>query len=201
MAYHEDIDPCQCCARCHPDCNLSFPMTQGEKKHPGGGKNIFFIVVYMIWCVYNDCHNLQHLSSNKQRGTGQEIGRSESARPIPGFRAGAPSFWPIDIRFALQAAKTRGSQKIFTPVAIQTRQRSSTTSLKKMCPIFLYGTPAGPKWCYCSVAHIIYIGSLKLGISMDNHGISMVFFIPVIQPPRNPPVNVTKNDGKTHHFS
>ena len=144
MAYHEYIDPWQCSAKCHPDCNLSFPMTQGEKKHPGGGKKIFFIVVYMIWCVYNDCHNLQHLSSNKQRGTGQEIGRSESPRPIPGFRAGAPSFWPIDIRFALQAAKTRGSQKIFTPVAIQTRQRSSTTSLKKCVPSFCMEHLRGP---------------------------------------------------------
>ena len=69
-----------------------------------------------------------------------------------------------------------------------------------MCPIFLYGTPAGPKWCYCSVAHIIYIGSLKLGISMDNHGISMGFFIPVIQPPLPSDVNVTKNYGKSPFF-
>jgi hypothetical protein len=121
------------------------PWHKGKKKHPGGRKKIFFIVVYMIWCVYNDCHNLQHLSSNKKRGTGQEIGiRSESPRPIPGFRfAGAPSFWPIDIRFIVSRKNQGFPENIYTSsYPIQTKVIYNV--LKKCVPSFCMEHLRGP---------------------------------------------------------
>ena len=119
--------------------------TRGKNNTLEAEKKIFFIVVYMIWCVYNDCHNLQHLSSNKKRGTGQEIGiRSESPRPIPGFRfAGAPSFWPIDIRFIVSRKNQGFPENIYTSsYPIQTKVIYNV--LKKCVPSFCMEHLRGP---------------------------------------------------------
>ena len=97
-----------------------------------------------IYISYNVC-NIYILLEMLKRGTGQDIGiRSESPRPIPGFRfAGAPSFWPIDIRFIVSRKNQGFPENIYTSsYPIQTKVIYNV--LNKCVPSFCMEHLRGP---------------------------------------------------------